>query len=242
METKKRTKTNKKTDAASAAAKELPVFSKNGETLSSVALPAELFGVSWRPDLVHQVVTAQQANARKNRAHTKDRSEVAGGGKKPWKQKGTGQARHGSIRSPLWRHGGVTFGPRNERDYHEKTNRGMRALALACVLSQKARDGEVILVEKLAFAAPSAASAKKTIAVLEKSASASMMRKHKNAALVALATYDASTVKSFRNFANLKTEEARNVNPVDLLAHKYLIIEDPATAFPALLARVKRRS
>ena len=101
-----------------------------------------------------------QANARQNRAHTKDRSEVRGGGKKPWKQKGTGQARTGSSRSPIWRHGGVTFGPRTERDYSEKINHKMRIGALLAVLSRKAKDGEIILVDTFVFTAPKTAMAK----------------------------------------------------------------------------------
>ena len=101
-------------------------------------------------DLVHQVTIAMQADLRQNRAHTKDRAEVSGGGKKPWKQKGTGQARHGSSRSPIWRHGDI-FGPRSERDYGEKINKKMRVQALLSVLSRKAKDGEIILVDSFGF-------------------------------------------------------------------------------------------
>ena len=87
---------------------ETAVFSMDGKKVGTITLPESVFGTPWRSDLVHQVTTAMQANLRQNRAHTKNRAEVSGGGKKPWKQKGTGQARHGSTRSPLWRHGGVT--------------------------------------------------------------------------------------------------------------------------------------
>ena len=215
---------------------ELPIFSMEGTKVGTIALPEKIFNAPWRADLVHQVVTAQQANLRQNRAHTKDRAEVAGGGKKPWKQKGTGQARHGSTRSPIWRHGGVTFGPRTERDYGEKINRKMRMNALLSVLSKKAQDGEIILVDSLAFAKPSAANAKKALAGLAKSTDANLMKK-KNAALLALAEYDANAIKSFRNFGNLATEEARNLNPLEVMAHKYLVIEKPETVFAALTAR-----
>src|SRR3989344_6480741 len=109
---------------------EASIFSMDGKKVGAVTLPESLFGAPWRSDLVHQVTTAMQANARQNRANTKDRAEVSGGGKKPWKQKGTGQARHSSSRSPIWRHGGVTFGPRSERDYTEKINKKMRIGAL----------------------------------------------------------------------------------------------------------------
>ena len=181
-----------------------------------------------------------QANARQNRAHTKDRAEVAGGGKKPWKQKGTGQARHGSTRSPIWRHGGVTFGPRSERNYSEKINRKMRIGALISVLSRKAKDGEIIFVDQFAFAAPKTATAKTALAALAKGTGADMLTlKKKNAALLALAVYNKNVSKSFHNFGNVMTEEVRNLNPVDVLTYKYLVIENPEAAFKVLLARTK---
>ena len=230
----------KRAEKVAAPANEMSVFSMEGKKVGSIALPESIFGAPWRSDLVHQVTTAMQANARQNRAHTKDRAEVAGGGKKPWKQKGTGQARHGSTRSPIWRHGGVTFGPRSERDYSEKINRKMRIGALVSVLSRKVKDGEVILVEKFTFAAPKTAIAKGTLAALAKGAGADMLTtKKKNAALLALATYDRNVSKSFHNFGNVMTEEVRNLNPVDILAHKYLVIENPEAAFKVLLARAK---
>jgi len=219
---------------------ELPIFSMEGKKIGSIALPEIIFNAPWRNDLVHQVTTAMQANLRQNRAHTKDRSEVSGGGRKPWKQKGTGQARAGSSRSPIWRHGGVAFGPRNERDYGEKINRKMRVNALISVLSRKAKDGEIILVDKFAFSTPKTAVAKSIIVALAKSAGAeTLATKKKNAALLALAAYDTNTIKSFKNFGNLKTEELRNLNPLDVMTYKYLIIEKPEEAFAALAARIK---
>ena len=213
-----------------------------GKEVSKITLPVELFGAPWRADLVHQVTTAMQANTRQNRAHTKDRSEVSGGGKKPWKQKGTGQARHGSSRSPLWRHGGVTFGPRTERDYSEKINRKMRASALVSVLSRKARDGEILFVDALSFESPKTAEAKRFIETLARASSvAPLATKSKNAALIAFAAYDENAIKSFRNLGNLATEEVRNLNPVSVLMSKYLIIEKPLEAFKELGARVKAK-
>src|SRR3989338_8402934 len=150
---------------------EMPIFSMAGKKVGSIALPESIFGAPWRSDLVHQVTTAIQANMRQNRAHTKDRAEVSGGGKKPWKQKGTGQARHGSSRSPIWRHGGITFGPRTTRDYSEKVNKKMRAQALLSALSKKVADGEVLFVKKLSFSAPKTALAKRFLAALAVGAS-----------------------------------------------------------------------
>ena len=236
------TTAKKITKKAASAAIEAPVFSMEGKKVSSIALPEAIFGVPWRSDLVHQVTTAMQANVRQNRAHTKDRSEVSGGGKKPWKQKGTGQARHGSSRSPIWRHGGITFGPRSERDYSEKINRKMRVGALLSVLSRKAKDGELILVDKLSFAAPKTAAAKTFLTALAKGAGAEALgTKKKNAALLALSSYDVATIKSFSNFGSVMTEELRNINPVEVLAHAYLVIENPEAAFAALLKRTKSK-
>ncbi len=225
---------------AEVAPVELPIFSTEGKQVGTLALPERLFGAPWKADLVHQVTTAMQANLRQNRANTKDRSEVSGGGKKPWKQKGTGQARHGSTRSPIWRHGGVTFGPRAERDYSEKVNKKMRMAALASVLSQKARDGEVILVDSFSFAKPKTSEARATFKTVLSAANASLpKRKNSRSALVALASHDANAVKSFRNMSCLTTEEARNLNPLDVMTYQYLIIEKPAEAFKALEARMK---
>lgn len=221
------------------APNELPIFSMSGEKVGSIALPTEIFDVEWKNDLVHQVTTAMQANLRQNRAHTKDRAEVSGGGKKPWKQKGTGQARTGSNRSPLWRHGGVTFGPRSERDYSEKINHKMRVGALLAVLSRKAKDGEIILVDKFEFTKPSAKTAKTAMQSLAKGTEARFLMKKKNAALLALAKYDVGAIKSFGNFGNMKTEEVRNLNPLDVMTYKYLVIENPEKAFAVILSRAR---
>jgi len=221
---------------------ELSIFSMEGKKVGNIALPEAIFNAPWRNDLVHQVTTAMQANLRQNRANTKDRSEVRGGGRKPWKQKGTGQARHGSIRSPIWRHGGVTFGPRSERDYSEKINRKMRVSALVSVLSKKAKDGEIILIDKFSFKTPKTSEAAASLSALEKGADAKFLAtKKKNSAIIALAGYEKNTIKSFRNIGSVMTEEMRNINPVDILANKYLVIENPKESFEILLSRAKSR-
>ncbi len=232
----------KSTKNVKSSALEMDIFSQDGSTVGKINLPDSIFNAPWRADLVHQVTTAIQANLRQNRAHTKDRSEVSGGGKKPWKQKGTGRARHGSIRSPLWRHGGVTFGPRNERNYSEKINRKMRIGALISALSQKARDGEIILVDKLAFDEPKTSVARKALTAIAKTAGATtLVSKSKNSALLALTGYDTNVIKSFNNFGNIVTEESRNLNPLNVLSCKYLIIEKPEEMFKELIARTKAK-
>ena len=130
---------------------EAPVYSDKAKKVSTVALPASVFGVKWNADLVHQVTISMMSNARAGTAHTKDRGEVRGGGKKPWKQKGTGRARHGSSRSPIWVGGGVTHGPRTEKDFSKKINKKMRTKALFTVLSKKYALGKVLFVDALSL-------------------------------------------------------------------------------------------
>lgn len=222
---------------------EATVWNAQGAKASSISLPAELFGAAWNSDLVHQVVTGMEANARPVTAHTKFRGEVSGGGKKPWKQKGTGRARHGSTRSPIWRGGGVTHGPRAEKDYTVKINRKMRAAALASVLSRKHRDGQVIFVESFTIANPSTKDAKALLSAVAKGSGLSeLVTKRKNAAVLAFAKKDATSEKSFRNIGSLTLEEVRNLNPVDLVNKKFLVIENPAEALPVLSARFAKKA
>ncbi|MBI4600090.1 50S ribosomal protein L4 [Candidatus Uhrbacteria bacterium] len=132
----------------------LDVYSMQGTVVSSRQLPPEIFSVPIKEELVHFVVTAQDANARKGTATTKGKGEVRGGGKKPWKQKGTGRARHGSIRSPLWRGGGITFGPRGNQNWSVKINKKVKRKALCMVLSDRAAGHALILLDGLQFENP----------------------------------------------------------------------------------------
>lgn len=204
---------------------ESKLYNMKGETVGTFDAPANIFGLPWNADLVHQVVTAMQANARAGVAHTKTRGEVRGGGKKPWQQKGTGRARHGSSRSPIWKGGGVTFGPRKQKVYAQKVNRSMAAKALLTVLSRKYKDGEVVFIDSIEMQAPKAAQGKAVMAALSKNFSGIMKRK--NAALIALPVRHIPTIKSFSNFGNIAVEEARNLNPLSVLSAKYLVIAGP---------------
>jgi len=215
------------------------IFSTAGKETGKVTLPEAVFGVAWNPDLVHEVVIGMQANARAGTAHTKDRSEVRGGGKKPWKQKGTGRARHGSRRSPIWTGGGVTFGPRSEKDYSVKINKKVRAKALATVLSKKVADNEIIFVDSLAMNEPKTKDAKAAFkAIADASGNEAMARKRKNAALVVLPARDIATEKSFRNFGNIEVAQAKDINPVDLLTYKYVVMAAPKESVEILEKRV----
>lgn len=123
------------------------VYNKNGKEAGKIALNDKVFGVAWNADLVHQVATAMMSNRRAGTAHTKDRSEVSGTGKKPWRQKGTGRARHGSKRSPIWVGGGVAHGPRSDKNYEKKLTKKMKAKALMTLLSRKLKDGQILFVD-----------------------------------------------------------------------------------------------
>lgn len=127
----------------------LPVYSIEGKKVSDREVSDEVFAVSTKEALIHQVVVAEKANSRQVLAHTLTRSEVSGGGKKPWRQKGTGRARHGSIRSPLWRGGGITFGPRADRNFAQVIPVKMKRKAIVMGLSDKAQNEKLVVLEDL---------------------------------------------------------------------------------------------
>jgi large subunit ribosomal protein L4 len=214
---------------------EASVYDINAKKKSSIALPEEFFGVSWNADLVHQVATSLMSSKRKNVAHTKTRAEVRGGGKKPWQQTGTGRARHGSIRSPLWVGGGVTHGPRNDKNFERKVSKKMKTKALYTILSKKYKEGEVLFVDSITFNEPKT---KLALAGLKTLSSVKgferLMSKKKNAAVIALSGKNKNTERSMQNLGNVEVIEARNLNSLSLLNHKYVIIENPEVSFKIL--------
>lgn len=198
-------------------------------------MPELVFGVPWNADLVHEVVRLMNSNSRNNIAHTKTRGEVRGGGKKPWKQKGTGRARHGSTRSPIWVGGGVAHGPRNTQNYERKINKKAKTKALFTILSRKYKDGEVIFVDDIKFDKPQTKEAKNILLSLSKiKGFEKLSTKKVNTAIVALDKKTATVEKSFNNFGNISVEEFRNINPVSILNHTYLIISNPAQSLKTL--------
>lgn len=222
---------------------ETKVYNQTGEDAGKVKLPENVFGLPWNGDLVHQVVVSMQSNARTPVAHTKDRSEVSGGGKKPWRQKGTGRARHGSSRSPIWIGGGVAHGPRNEKSYTKKVNKKMRAKALFTVLSEKLRDGEILFVEKIDTGEIKTKKAKDFIVSLSKvEGFDALATKKKNAAFITLPQRDENTEKSFQNFGNVKLNTIENINVLDVLNNKYLIITNPEKSIEVILNRGSKTS
>jgi large subunit ribosomal protein L4 len=214
---------------------EVKVYNQEGKESGKVKLPESVFGLPWNADLVHQVVVSMRSNARTPVAHTKGRADVRGGGKKPWKQKGTGRARHGSTRSPIWRGGGVTFGPTNEKDYAKKVNKKMRKKALLTVLSRKFKEGEILFIDNLNTSEPKTKDAKLILQSLGKiDGFTELGTRNKNSAYVALGKKDVATEKSFRNFGNIEVDEVRNLNANDLLNFKYVVISEPKAAIAFL--------
>jgi len=195
------------------------IYDKKGKEVGQAPLPKEIFDVKMNSDLVHQVVVSQMANRRQGTAQAKGRAEVRGGGRKPWRQKGTGRARHGSIRSPLWRGGGVTFGPTTEKVYKKQIPKKMRRKALFMVLSQKAKENLLVLVDDLTIEKP------KTKAMVEILAA---LLPQKGSGLVVLPVKDDTIVRVTRNIPKANTMEARDLNTLDVLSYKYLVMPKEA--------------
>ncbi|MGI6297061.1 MAG: 50S ribosomal protein L4 [Minisyncoccales bacterium] len=177
-------------------------------------LDKNIFEVPLNPNLVHQVATSQMANKRQVIASTKTRAEVSGGGRKPWRQKGTGRARHGSIRSPLWVGGGVTFGPTSKRNFKKDIPKKMRRKALFMVLSEKAKNETLAIVGSIELKEIKTKEFKKMIDSLKLDGSA----------LIVLESLNENIIKSARNIQGIKTIQAKDLNCLDILNHKYLVI------------------
>ena len=207
---------------------ESKLYNQKAEEAGKIDLPETVFNLPWNSDLVHQVVTAMQANLRSPWAHTKTRGEVSGGGKKPWRQKGLGKARHGSIRSPIWVGGGIAHGPRKDKDYSVKINAKAKKKAFYTVLSQKLRDNEILFLDKMDFSQPKTKEAVEVVNSLSKIGGFEKMKnKKKNKAILALDKKEPNVSKSFRNIPGMEIYQARNLNILDILKFKYLLIANP---------------
>ena len=191
-----------------------PVYNLAGEVVANIEISDKVFGVPFNEALVHQTVLRQQANARQGNASTKTRGNVSGSTRKLYKQKGTGSARAGSIKSPLRRGGGIVFGP-HPRDYHQAMPKSMRRLALRCVLSAKLEDGELKILESLKL---DEIKTKKVTAILD-------AMKVDKTTLVVTDTGDTNLVKSARNLPGVKTLPANLLNVVDIISHNTLLME-----------------
>ncbi len=192
------------------------IYSIDGKEAGTRELPEAVFGVVVKPELIQSVSRAQMANAFIPYAHTKDRSEVRGGGKKPWKQKGTGRARAGSSRSPLWSGGGVTFGPRNTKNPELKINKKEKQAAIRMVLTDKLASGRLIIVDSFEKATGKTAEIAKLLATVAESRPAIVATEKSNPVLTRAAS----------NIPRTNTVLATSLNVRDLMKHRYLIVDN----------------
>ena len=183
-----------------------------GKSAGELDLDADVFGIQPNVPVMHQVVTAQLAARRAGTQSTKTRSEVSGGGKKPFKQKGTGNARQGSIRAPHWSGGGVALGPK-PRKYDQKTPKKMIKLALRSALSDRAAEGKVVVVDEWGFAAPKTKDAVKALSALGVDGKA----------LVVVDTEDQNAIRSFLNLPQVQLIEVAELNAYDVLCNDYVV-------------------
>lgn len=194
------------------------LYNVNGEQVGEIALNDEIFGVPLNESVLHDAAVAQMANRRQGTHDTKTRAEVRGGGRKPWRQKGTGRARHGTIRSPIWRGGGIVFGP-HPRDYGYSLPRKVKRLALKSALSAKVAAGELLVLDELKLAEPKT---KDIVRILD--------NLKVNDALLVTADKDENVEKSARNIPNIMPVMASGLNVYDILAYGKLVLTRDAVA------------
>jgi large subunit ribosomal protein L4 len=196
------------------------VYGTDGKAKGEQELKGSVFGVKVKPEVVHEVVIGMQLSARHPYAHTKTRGDVSGGGKKPWKQKGTGRARHGSTRSPIWVGGGITFGPRSERDYEVKINRKLKKLAFLMSLSDKVADGKLLLVESLPVSEGKTKEVAGLVAKLPVSGKVGLV----------IAGKSEMASRATRNLPKVRLNNVADVSLLDVLKADYLVMTPDAAA------------
>jgi large subunit ribosomal protein L4 len=196
------------------------IYNQKGEETGKTKLPSEIFDVEMNQDLVHQIVVSQMGNRRQVSAHTKTKGDVRGGGRKPWRQKGTGRARAGSRRSPIWKGGGVTFGPTKERNFKKIIPQKMRRKALFMVLTQKAKDNELIILDELKL---EKTKTKEMAKIINNQSSIKL-----GSILIALPKMDENVIRASRNIPKIATIPAKDLNCLGILSYKYLMLPKEA--------------
>jgi len=194
------------------------LYNQKGELVGELELNSKIFGIEGKEELVHQAVKAQMQSSRVVISHVKDKGQVRGGGKKPWKQKGTGRARHGSIRSPLWRGGGVTFGPAADRNFVLDINKKMKKKAMFVALSDWANSSKISVMEKLEIAEPKTKEIAKLVKKLD------LGKK----ILFVVEKMDKNIMKSMRNIATVNLLAANSMNIVDILKSQNIVFTEKA--------------
>lgn len=197
------------------------VYNQEGKEVSEIKLNEAIFGLPWNADLVHQAVRTYMANQRQVVASTKTRAEVSGGGRKPWRQKGTGRARHGSIRSPLWKGGGVTFGPTTKRNFKLKINKKMAHKAFLIALSAKAKDNEILFLDDLKITSAKTKEMARIVANFPQIKTGLVVLSEKNDMLK----------NASRNLSKLEAVNINNLNIFNVLKHQYLIFTKSAIEY-----------
>ena len=190
------------------------LYYQQGEQIGDIELSDDIFGVQINTAAMHQAVVAYLANQRLASAKTKTRTEVRGGGRKPWRQKGTGRARHGSIRSPIWRGGGIVFGPTGEQNYKQKLPKKTKRLALKSALTAKVNDGSLIVLDALRLEKPKT---KEMVAILQR------LQTGRKVLLVMDGSQE-NVIKSARNIPGVKTTHAGQLNVYDILNTDNLVL------------------
>ncbi len=198
---------------------ELPIYNSEGKQIETIELAKDIFGVAVNEDSIYQAIVSYNANQRKGLAATKTRGEVSGGGKKPWKQKGTGRARAGSIRSPLWRHGGVVFGP-HPRDFSYVLPQKIKNLALKSALAAKLKEGRIVILEDVLLSKPSTKEANKIFTNLKLDGG----KKKDTSILLLFDKIGLNLRRALRNLSYLDVGLAGEVNAYAILAHEKVVL------------------
>ena len=217
------------------------VYTMEGKVSKTLEVPENIFGAKWNADLVSQVLYSQASNRRAGTAHTKDRSEVRGSHIKPWAQKGSGRARHGSRQSPLWKGGGVTFGPRNDKDYKKTIPKGMKVAALYSILSAKVAAGKVIFVDTLPTLTGKTKEADlsmKGLTTIE--GFKTLCYKKANNVYLSVKKGDETTKRAFRNLPYMTLHNMDDLNPLDIANTRYLVIANPEETIEYLSSKVAK--
>ena len=216
------------------------VYNQSGKEIKEIELPEKIFGLPMNGDLVSQVLYIQRSNRRAGTAHTKDRGEVEGSNQKPWKQKGTGRARHGSKRSPIWRHGGVTHGPRNEKSYKKERPKTIRNQALFTLLSAKLRDGKILFIEDLKISNPKT---KEAVEIMKNIATIpsfeNLTFKKKGNVYMTFPKLEVNEKRSFRNLPYILAHNMDDLNTSDLADARYIVITNPEATIEYLNNKLK---
>ncbi|MBP9866952.1 MAG: 50S ribosomal protein L4 [Candidatus Pacebacteria bacterium] len=217
------------------------VYTMEGKVAKSLEVPENIFGAAWNADLVSQVLYSQASNRRAGTAHTKNRAEVRGSHIKPWNQKGSGRARHGSRQSPLWKGGGVTFGPRNDKDYKKVIPKSMKVAALFSLLSAKVKAGKVIFVDTVGVQSGKTKDADISMQGLTTiEGFKTLCYKKPNNVYMTVKKSEEITKRAFRNLPYMTLHNMDDLNPLDLANTRYLVIANPEETIAYLSSKLNK--